>query len=207
MSHIIVAGIGTDVGKTVVSAILTTLLKGEYWKPIECGVPGDTSVMRSLIDPQQYPIHEPMYSFKNPVSPHHAARLENSAIAADLITIPKSGSNLIIESAGGVLTPITMDKTNMELFKKWNYKWVVVSKHYLGSINHTLLTIDALQRNDICIAGIIFNGSPYPDSEQVILKRANVPCIGRLQQEARINKQVVQKYADQWGVKCIQYLH
>lgn len=196
MVKIMVAGIGTDVGKTVVSAILTTLLKGDYWKPIQCG--DDAETVRTLLDPTKHTIHPPAYSLEAPLSPHHAARLENITICKEKIILPQTTAPLIIESAGGIFVPLTNNLLTFDLFKDWDCKWVIVSRHYLGSINHTLLTIDALKRHNIAIAGLIFNGEPNPDSEAAILEISKLPLLARLLPETTINKETIQRYAKQW---------
>ncbi len=199
MHKIIVAGISTDVGKTVVSAILATLFNADYWKPIQCGEISDSDVMKSLLDSNK--IHSSAYTLKAPLSPHHAARLDNISINIDQIIPPKTNKTLIIEGAGGIFVPVTLEKTTFDLFKQWKCTWIIVSKHYLGSINHTLLTINALKQHNIQIAGIIFNGEPNPDSESAILKLSNIPLLGRLLPEPKINAKTIQRYAKQWKIK------
>ncbi len=199
MHKIMVAGIDTNVGKTVTSAILTTLLNGDYWKPIQCGEP-DTAMMKHLLDPH-YRIHPPSYSLKAPLSPHHAARLENTTINLNTIIPPVTTRPLIIEGAGGIFVPLTSNILTMDLFQSWDCQWVLVSKHYLGSINHTLLTIDALKKRRIPLLGIIFNGEPNPDSETAILEISGLPLLGRLLPEPQINPQTIQRYAKQWQLK------
>jgi dethiobiotin synthetase len=208
MKKFIVAGIGTGVGKTVVSAILTTCLQGEYWKPIQCGDEEDldTVLMKKLIDMAMYPIHEPAYSLQAPLSPHHAARLENISIRLENIVPPQTTRPLIIESAGGIFVPLTAKILSFDLFKSWSIPWIVVSRHYLGSINHTLLTLDALKRNNISIAGVIFNGPPNHDSENTILEFSQVPVLGRLLPESNINPQTIQRYAKLWQPHLSQIL-
>lgn len=200
MHKIMVAGIGTDVGKTIVSAILTTLLNGDYWKPIQCGEEenSDTATMKRWLDTTMHTIHRPAYSLKALLSPHHAARLENAAIDLSSIIIPKTSRPLIIEGVGGIFVPLTTRFLSIDLFKLWDCKWVIVSKHYLGSINHTLLTIEALQRLRLSILGIIFNGEPNPDSESAILEISQLPLLGRLYPETNLNQQTIQRYAKQW---------
>lgn len=200
MPNIMVAGTGTDIGKTVVSAILTTLLKGDYWKPIQCGTPthSDTATMQKLIDVQQHEIHLPVYALKAPLSPHHAARLENITIDIESIIPPLTTRPLIIEGVGGVYVPLTTRTLSIDLFKLWDCRWILVSKHELGSINHTLLTCEALKSHRVSLAGIIFNGQPSVDSEAAILEISGLPLIGRLFPEAEINRQTIQRYAKQW---------
>lgn len=208
MTKFIVAGIGTGVGKTVASAILTTCLQGAYWKPVQCGDEEDldTVLMKKIIDTTMYPIYEPAYSLKAPLSPHHAARLENISIRVENIVPPQTTRPLIIESAGGIFVPLTAKILGFDLFKSWNMPWIVVSRHYLGSINHTLLTLDALKRNNISIAGVIFNGPPNHDSEGAILEFSQVPVLGRLLPESKINSQTIQRYAKLWQPHLSQIL-
>lgn len=200
MNKLIIAGSGTGVGKTIVSAILTTFLEGDYWKPIQCGCEkdADTAIIKSLVDMAKHHIYPPVYSLKAPLSPHHAARLESTTINLDTIIPPQTTRPLIIEGVGGIFVPLTTNILSFDLFKTWESRWVVVSKHYLGSINHTLLTIDILKQHRIPIAGIIFNGKPNPDSEAAILEISNLPFLGRLLPEKNINLQTIQKYAKQW---------
>lgn len=201
MRKIIVAGTGPDVGKTVVSAILTTLLNGSYWKPVQCGSKehSDTAIMHQLIDTHKHKIYSPAYSLNAPLSPHHAARLEGIAININSIVPPETTCPLIIESAGGVFVPLTTRILTADLFSTWkDCLWVLVSNHYIGSINHTLLTIDALKQRQVSIAGLIFNGKPNPDSEAAILEISKLPLLERLLPELYIDPNIIQRYAKQW---------
>ncbi len=208
MNKIIVAGSGTCVGKTIVAAILTTSLKGEYWKPVQCGdeEDSDTATIKKLIDETKCHIHEPAYSLKAPLSPHHAAILENISICPKNIIPPQTIRPLIIEGVGGIFVPLSSKILSFDLFKSWNCPWIVVSSHYLGSINHTLLTLHALKQNNILVAGIIFNGLPNYDSENVILEFSQVPLLGRLLPETNINPQIIQRYAKLWQPKLSKVL-
>jgi dethiobiotin synthetase len=200
MSNIIIAGIGTDAGKTIVSAILTSALSGDYWKPIQCGDEenSDTAIVKSLISSKSHRIHEPVYSFKNPVSPHQAAKNENCFIDVQKINLPATLKPLIIEGVGGIFVPLTDCFLSIDLFSKWNAKWVIVSRHYLGSINHTLLTLEALKSRNIEIGGIIFNGYENKETESAILNISKVNFLGRLLPERQINKSTIQKYTKEW---------
>lgn len=200
MYKVIVAGCGTDVGKTVVSAILTILLDADYWKPVQCNNEEnfDTTTIKNWIDSKRHFVHSPVYSLKSPLSPHHAARLEGITIALDSIVLPHTKRNLIIEGIGGIFAPLTTKDLSIDLFNSWNCQWIIVSKHYLGSINHTLLTINALNQRQIPIVGIIFNGEPNPDSEAAILEISQLPCLGRLLPEDNLNQNTIQRYATEW---------
>lgn len=151
-------------------------------------------------------IHRPAYSFQAPLSPHHAARLENRAICMEDIVPPQTTRPLIIEGCGGIFVPLTPKLLIFDLFKSWNCPWIVVSKHYLGSINHTLLTLHALKQHNIAITGIVFNGLPNPDSESAILEISKVPVLGRLLPEPNINPQTIQRYAKLWERNLSQIL-
>lgn len=201
MNKIIVTGTGTGVGKTIASAILATAWQADYWKPIQCGddEDSDTATIRFYLDPTKHHIHAPAYSFRYPVSPHHAARLEGVVIDSSRIYPPTTQRPLVIETAGGIFVPLTIHETAFDVFKKWDAQWVVVSRHYLGSINHTLLTIDALKYAGMVIKGIIFNGSPNPDSEEAILTRSRIPLLGRILNEPYFNKYIITRYACQWN--------
>jgi dethiobiotin synthetase len=195
-----VAGIGTNIGKTVVSAILTILLDGDYWKPIECGneKDSDTATIKNWIDTTKHSVYPPAYSLKAPLSPYHAARLENTSIQLDTITLPQTIRPLIIEGVGGIFVPLTTKIVTLDVFKSWNCEWVIVSKHYLGSINHTLLTIEALKQHKIPILGVIFNGEPNPESEAAILEISEVPLLGKLLPESYLNQQTLERYVKEW---------
>lgn len=207
MVDIIVAGIGTGVGKTVVSAIIATLLKGDYWKPIQSGRKDlDSEVIAKLLSPSDHKVYPPTYSFKTPLSPHHAARLENQTIDPDKIIPPNTNRPLITEMAGGIFVPLNENLLGIDLFKFWNAHWILVSKHYLGSINHTLLTIEALKTQQVQILGVVFNGEPNPDSENAILKFSQTPLIGRLFPEETINPSTIQRYAKKWQQSGIPLL-
>lgn len=199
MHKIIIAGNGTDVGKTIAAAILTTCLGGDYWKPVQCGPEeeSDSTAMKKLID-ASHRIFPSVYSFKRALSPHHAARLENVLIRPERIKIPQTVRPLIIESAGGILVPLTKQILTIDLFKSWDVRWVLVSRHYIGSINHTLLTIDALKHHGVALSGIIFNGEFNADTESVILGHSRLPLLGRLLPERIISPQTIFNYAEQW---------
>lgn len=201
---IIVTGQGTGVGKTIVSAIIASLLEAEYWKPIECGEEEgfDSEKMAQLIGRQC--IHPSAYSFHASLSPHHAARLENMSIQTNLIKFPLHQRHLIVETAGGIFVPINVGELSLDFFESLQGKWIIVSRHYLGSINHTLLTIEALKMRGVPILGIIFNGEPVPDSEEAILNFSQLPLLGRLLPEKIINQKTIQKYAARWKTHFLQ---
>lgn len=208
MVNIIVAGCGTGVGKTVVSSILVSALKGDYWKPISCGPyhKGDFEVIKHLAHSSVGTIHPCSYHLKAPLSPHHAARLEHQIIESANIVLPNAARHLIIEMVGGIMVPLNHHLLAVDLFRQWNAKWVIVSRHYLGSINHTLMTIAILKSKKIDIAGIVFNGTKNPDTEEAILNFSNLPLLGHLYPHPIIEPNIVKIYAKQWKNKVCEII-
>lgn len=200
MHTIAVAGIGTDIGKTVVSAILVEALSADYWKPVQSGNldSTDSNTVKGLVSQKKSNFHPEVYLLNDRLSPHHAARLDGVEIFEEKIVLPVSNNTLIIESVGGLMVPLN-DKTLMiDLLASWKCTIILVSKHYLGSINHTMLSIEALKHRKMPIGGIIFNGKANPDTENVILKMSGLPVIGRLDPEPSINPATIRKYASLW---------
>ena len=200
MDKIIVTGCGTGVGKTVVAAILALALGADYWKPVECDKEeSDSGRIRKWL-PDFHTVHSPSYSFKAPLSPHHAARLENQNISIAKIKAPSTNRPLIMETAGGLLVPLNSSTLSIDLFRKWEALWVVVSRHYLGSINHTLLTLKILKAEGICPL-LVFNGDPNPDTEHAIENFSKTKAFGRLSPEPNLSLQTLEKYAELWKTK------
>ena len=158
MNKIFITGIGTDVGKTIVSSIVVEALKADYWKPIQAGELGysDSHKIKELISNERSRIFESSYALNTPMSPHAAAAIDGITIDLDKITIPDTRNNIVIEGAGGLLVPINDKETIIDIIKN-NYKIIIVSRHYLGSINHTLLTVEVLRNHSFEISGIIFS--------------------------------------------------
>ncbi len=192
---IFVTGIGTDVGKTVVSAILCQALQYDYWKPIQCGNLDDSDSLKikNLLTASRLRIFDESYRFKEPASPHIAAALENKKIALDEILSPPS-DNLIIEGAGGVLVPLNDHDLVIDLISYLKSSVVIVSKNYLGSINHTLLTVEALRNRGINIIGVVFNGDPMPKAEETILNIGRLSCLARIRREQIIDAEIINSY-------------
>jgi dethiobiotin synthetase len=190
-----VTAIDTDSGKTLVSAILCEALKADYWKPVQAGLPRDAETVRALISNTITKIHEETFLLTTPASPHAAAKKDGVTIDLDAFKSPVTENPLIIEGAGGCLVPLNDHDLVIDLIRWLNTEVVLVADLYLGSINHTLLTIEALQGRRIKIKGIIFNGESNPESERIILLRSGLPCLLRINKELTITKEVVIKYA------------
>ncbi|HCQ30224.1 MAG TPA: dethiobiotin synthase [Flavobacteriales bacterium] len=198
MRKVFVTGIGTDVGKTIISAILTEALQADYWKPIQCGSLDltDTERVKRLVESKQTVFHPEAYRLKTPASPHYAAQLENILISPDDLKIPETDNHLIIEGAGGIMVPLNNEKTFLDVFKQWNLPVILVSRHYLGSINHTLLSIDILKQVDIPIKGIIFVGEENKPTETVIENISGINILGRIDYFNELNAENIKKATD-----------
>jgi dethiobiotin synthetase len=192
-----ITGISTDVGKTIASSIVVEALESDYWKPIQAGDldNSDSHKIEAYISNQKTVIHENSYLLNTPASPHLAAQIDSVSIDLKKTTEPSTKNHLVIEGAGGLFVPLNDNDCVIDLIKP-DYKVVVVSRHYLGSINHTLLTIEALQNRKITIAGIIFNGDENKSTEEIILSKTNIKCIGRINDEPYFDKNVILEYAE-----------
>jgi dethiobiotin synthetase len=190
-----VTAIGTDSGKTVVSAILCEALKADYWKPVQAGMPKDTDTVKKLIANSATVFHPEAYVLQTAASPHAAAKIDGTAINIHAIQIPETASTLVIEGAGGCLVPLNETHFVIDLIALLNAEVIVVSNHYLGSINHTLLTFEALRKRDLRVKGIIFNGATNEESERIILHHTRTACLLRIKKEMVIDRNIVGKYA------------
>ncbi|CAA9219107.1 MAG: Dethiobiotin synthetase [uncultured Adhaeribacter sp.] len=197
MKQYFITGIGTEIGKTVVAAILTEALAADYWKPVQAGNLDytDSDTVRSLISNPETIFHPEAYRLQMPASPHQAAAVENISINPNQINIPLTDRNLIVEGAGGLMVPLNHEFLMIDLIVQFKLPVILVSRHYLGSINHTLLSVEALRRRNIPLAGIIFNGAPTPASEEYILRFAGLPKWPNVLPETKLTALTVQQYA------------
>lgn len=177
---IIVTGTDTGIGKTVFAAALAAALSATYWKPIQSGLDGefsDSETVRRLgvktIVPEAYRLTEPL-------SPHRAAELDGVAIDPARLALPEIADRLVIEGAGGLLVPITRTLLFADLFRQWRAPAVLVARTTLGTINHSLLSVEAMRARRIPILGIAFVGDPNEDNEATIAALAKVRRLGRL---------------------------
>ena len=199
-----ITGIGTDVGKTIASAIITQSLEADYWKPVQAGdldnsdshkIQKLTSTVTSSAVERQ--IFENSYKLNTPASPHLAAEIDGITIDLKKIIEPSTDNHLVIEGAGGILVPLNDNDSIIDLIKE-DYKVILVSRHYLGSINHTLLTFEALKNRNIAVAGIVFSGDENKASEEIILSKTKAKFIGRIENEPYFDQNVIQYYADKF---------
>ncbi|QTD39061.1 dethiobiotin synthase [Polaribacter batillariae] len=196
-----ITGISTEVGKTVAAAIITEALEADYWKPVQAGEleNSDTHKVKQFISNSKSVFHLNSYALKTPMSPHAAAKIDGIAIKLSEIKVPKTNNNLVIEGAGGLLVPLNNSKTILDIILP-EYKVIVVSRHYLGSINHTLLTVKLLQEKGFEVA-IIFSGEEHKTTEDVIKKITKANIIGRIDEEPYFDKNVIKEYAEKFKEK------
>ena len=192
-----VTAIGTDSGKTLVSAILVEALKADYWKPVQAGKPLDTTTVKELVSNEITKFHPETHIFKLPASPHAAAKFEHLAIQLDDFVLPETTNDIVIEGAGGVLVPINQDDYVIDIARELSAPVILVVNLYLGCINHTLLTIDYLKRNEIPVLGIVFNGESNFESESIIEQKSGYKVLLRLPKLSMINKNIVKYWADE----------
>lgn len=179
MERFVIAGIGTGVGKTLVSALFAERLGAAYWKPIQAGglEHTDTDEVRRLVTPGRARSLPEAYSLRAAMSPHAAALREGVVLRREALQLPDVDGPLLVEPAGGVLVPVAEGLLNADLLQEWGLPVVVAANYYLGSINHTLLTVEALRARRISLAGIVFSGEPNPDSRSVILEMTGLDCL------------------------------
>ena len=196
MKKIFITGISTEVGKTIASAIVTEALQADYWKPIQAGELEncDTKKVKQLVSNKRSEFHSNSYALQTPMSPHAAAEIDGITIKTSEIITPETTNHLVIEGAGGLLVPLNDSETILDIIKP-EYKILVVSRHYLGSINHTLLTVKLLQEKGLDVS-IIFSGNEHKTTEEIIQKMTNASVIGRIEEEPYFDINVVREYAD-----------
>jgi len=192
-----ITGIGTDIGKTVISALLIEKLKADYWKPIQAGnlEDSDSHFIQKFTNCKK--IHSEQFKLTEPMSPHAAAKIDNININLNEFKIPSTIYPLIIEGAGGLMVPINDNDLVLDLIKHFNIPVIIVSKNYLGSINHTLLTIEVLMKNNIQIKGVIFNGDSNPETERIIVLQTGIHILGKIPTIEKITKDSIIHYSQE----------
>jgi len=199
-SPLFVTGIGTDVGKTVVSAILCEYFGFDYWKPIQTGknLGTDNESLKSLVSTAGFTTYPESYLLEQPLSPHAAAKFENETIKLNQIQFPASSSKLIIEGAGGLLVPINYDnETICDLIIQLKCPVVLVVKEYLGNINHTLLSLEHLKQREIPVFGIVYVGDELPETSEIIEKMTGIKILFRVPLFSLLNKDTIRKFAQE----------
>ncbi len=204
----IITGTDTDIGKTVVAAMLTLALDASYWKPIQSGIHGgvDTKTVQKMTGLPAERFLPESYVLSEPLSPHRSAELDNVKIDVDSLTIPETEEPLIIEGAGGLMVPLTRENLLINLFKKWNEETripvILVARTGLGTINHTLLSLEALWARNIPIHGIIFVGDDNPDNIKTIEEFSDVKTLGRLPMLDSLDaKSLIKAFNDNFNIE------
>lgn len=193
--NIFVTGIDTGIGKTIISAILTEKLKADYWKPVQSGDldNSDTLAVKKLISNSTTFFHPEVYRLTQPFSPHKSADLDGIVIDPQKIIAPTTENTLIIEGAGGLMVPLNDNFLMIDLIKKLGAEVVLVSRNYLGSINHTLLSAYTLKQYGIPVAGLIFNGPKDNYSEDYILQYTGLKLLGHVPDYNEVDKNAIIK--------------
>jgi dethiobiotin synthetase len=180
--RIVVTGTDTGIGKTVFCAGLVGLLDGAYWKPVQAGLDGETdsAVVRRLSALPAERILPEAWRLRTPASPHLAAELDGVVIDPDALVPPPADRPLVIEGAGGLMVPLTCSTLLIDVFARWQAPVVLCARTALGTINHTLLSIEALRRRDIPILGVAFIGDEHAENRRIIGALGGVAVLGRL---------------------------
>ncbi|HBV17106.1 dethiobiotin synthase [Chryseobacterium carnipullorum] len=168
MNQLFITGIGTEVGKTICSAVLTQYFKADYWKPVQSGDLDNTDSHKIESWTKDTVCHPETYRLQLAASPHQSAREENIEINLNKFQLPKTGNKLIVEGAGGLMVPLTDEIFMIDLIERFNLPVALVVRNYLGCINHSLLSIMALKQRKLKLEYLIFNGAFPPDTERVI---------------------------------------
>jgi len=197
--NLFITGIGTNVGKTVASAVLTETLQADYWKPIQSGVVEgkDSDTVKSLISNSKSVFYPETYLLKEPLSPHFAAKLDGVEIELGNIKLPKTSNHLIIEGAGGLLVPINDTQYVIDIARQFDCEIVLVISSYLGCINHSLLSIDYLLRNQFKLKALVFNGTFEPEVKQAIINYVKNALIIDVPQVDELSKSTVLQISSQ----------
>lgn len=197
---IFVTGIGTGIGKTVVSAVLAEALEADYWKPVQSGLEEktDTEIVRDLVSNKKTKCWKEAFRLQTPASPHLSARIDNVHIQLTDFTHSFEQQwrerTVIVEGAGGLMVPLNEKNFFPDLISLLDAKVVVVSNQYLGNINHSLLTAEVLKQKKLEVAGWVFNGT-YHVNEEDIVRWSGFSKIGRIEQEDMVDSEMIQKYA------------
>ena len=185
----IICGTDTDIGKTLISSFFVRGLNSFYWKPIQSGIESqtDSQTVETLAKVSREKIIKEAYVFTKPLSPHWASEIDQKTINFDMLKIPKVQGSLIVETAGGLMVPITRDFLQIDQIKKWNLPVILVCKSSLGTLNHTLLSIEALKRRNIEILGLVVNGEKHLDNPKTLVEFSGIPLITEFPYIKKIN--------------------
>ncbi len=180
--RLVVCGTDTDVGKTVVSALLVQGLGATYWKPVQSGMEGggDTGRVQHLLGLPPERVWPEAYRLTAPVSPHWAAERDGVSIDPARLALPAGDGPLVVETAGGLLVPLRRNWLQIEQIAVWGLPVLLVARSGLGTLNHTLLSLEALSRRSIPVLGLVLNGDPHPDNPRTLEALGGVPVLAEL---------------------------
>jgi dethiobiotin synthetase len=196
-SRIVVCGTDTDVGKTVVSAWLVQGLEASYWKPIQSGLDGggDRERVRNLLDLPPQRLLPEAFAFSQPVSPHWAAELDQSPLLPEQLNLPACDGALVVETAGGLMVPLTRQLLQIDQLQHWGLPIVLVARSGLGTLNHTLLSLEALRHRNLPVLGLILNGPHHSDNPTTLETFGSIPVLAQLPPLTPLNREALQQ---QW---------
>lgn len=197
MKNIIIAGTDTGIGKTLCSALLMSVLKGTYFKPVQSGgkCDNDTITVKKISELDNKPFLKEKYLLQEPLSPHKAAELDNIIIDRKKLVLPDNieFKPLIVELVGGLMVPVNRQTLMVDVIKDWDAEVILCARTSLGTINHSLLSIEALRARNIDLAGIVFIGEPNIDNQETIIQFSGVRKLGFIPKLDKINKDVLKK--------------
>lgn len=199
-----VTAIGTDSGKTLISAMLVEGLGADYWKPVQAGAPHDTDQVKALVSRNDITFHHEQYVLHTPASPHAAAAIDRVTISLDAFSLPSTPKSIIIEGAGGALVPLNDQDMVIDIAQRLGTEVILISNLYLGSINHTLLTFQELKRRGLSITGIIFNGPKNPESQRIILHHTNLRCLGHIPPLSEVTPEIIKYHGQALAKEILQ---
>ena len=193
--RIIICGTDTDVGKTIVSSFFVQGLKGTYWKPIQSGTEEgtDTKTVCNLLSLEPSRYLSEIYKFKAPVSPHWAAEQESGFIEPSNLKLPDLDELIIIETAGGLMVPLNRDWLQIDQLKVWGAPIILVARTGLGTLNHTLLSLEALKHRNLDVLGIVLNGAPHKDNPKTLEQFGDTKILATLPIFDEVNAKVLSK--------------
>jgi dethiobiotin synthetase len=194
---VVICGTDTDVGKTVVSALVVQGLGAHYWKPVQSGLEGggDSGRVRQLLDLPPERVWPEAYRLQAPVSPHWAAEREGVTIDPARLALPAIDGPLVVETAGGLLVPLRRDWLQIQQIAAWGLPVLLVARSGLGTLNHTLLSLEALSRRAIPVLGLVLNGEPHPDNPRTLEALGGVPVLAELPPLDPLDRNALQR---QW---------
>jgi dethiobiotin synthetase len=202
--RLVICGTDTDVGKTVVSALVVQGLGARYWKPVQSGLEGggDSGRVQALLDLPPERLLPEAYRLQAPVSPHWAAERMGVTIDPARLALPDAAvcpGALVVETAGGLLVPLRRDWLQIDQISRWGLAVVLVARSGLGTLNHTLLSLEALARRHIPVLGLVLNGEPHPDNPRTLAELGGVPVLAQLPPLTALDRRALQ---EQWRAQA-----